>query len=456
MGKTRAAFAIGGTARTKMTSAAMPGVPSYAQAQRMAVERYNHAVIEDLTGSIVVLQDAIENVTIGDVCTVDDPVNGVNQDFRIMGIDLVGTGRYQLRLREYQASAYSDVVPADPGAPDTDLPSPLIIPQVGNVSATKSEILTGDGVRQTRLNVTWDIPTFASPAQDWPFVDHYEIQVLTTASSPDVLQFTGTSIDNEWQSPPILDGVAYLARVRIINTLAQPGPWSTDTITPTLDTTAPATPATPVAVQGAGDFINVDWAANADADLWYYELHANEDGGSFVKVGNVGGITTQYWEGTYGNAYRFKIAAVDRAGNVSSLSSQSNSISYDKNIDENHIEDDGVTQPTIEDAAVNTARRGERVVDDVVIDHARRARIDNARLHSQPGADTAECLPNNEGGNHDERQHVVDVDPVGEHPQRNDGIAKPDHRYRASLVKTNEEPTWKKSSFISLTGKCSN
>lgn len=194
-----------GTDGDKVSNVKAPGITSYEQARREAIEQYNKLRLEDFRGSITVKNDALA-VQVGDVVTVTDATASISaKDFRVVKIDNVEAGRYRLHLVEYQAAVYSDDVTDDPGVPDNFLPDPFDVPTVTGLTLTQVEEIDTDGTRKLRIRAAWD-------ADSWPYVKGYELQVRSSTGSAGFTNGDFSSGFTGWtdvsQTGPGTDGTA--------------------------------------------------------------------------------------------------------------------------------------------------------------------------------------------------------------------------------------------------------
>lgn len=94
---------------------------------------------------------------------------------------------------------------------------------------------------------------------------------------------------------------------------------------------APATPSTPVATQGTGKIIVVDWADNSETDMRFYDLQRSVNGGAYSTLKSNLRDSTYTDKGlTYGNTYAYKVIAKNKSGQSSSASSASNTVTLAK------------------------------------------------------------------------------------------------------------------------------
>lgn len=178
----------------RVTRIDMPGIRSYAQAMRFAIERLNHYTLEDLSGEISVFDNGLK-VLPGDIVSVEDellPGSDVTpKQFRVLGVSDQGHGRWRLRLREYQPNAYSELVETTPALPDLRPDDPNAIPTVSNLTLYDKRVYVS-GAWYTHLAATWNQVT-------WKYIQWIHVQVFenpiagTYTWAADVVTVTATN-----------------------------------------------------------------------------------------------------------------------------------------------------------------------------------------------------------------------------------------------------------------------
>lgn len=153
----------------------MPGIRSYSQARRFAIERLNHYTLEDLTGEITVFEDGLK-VLPGDIAAITDEIGLSAKQVRILGVQDLGHGRWRLRFREYDPAVYSGVVETTPTSPDVTPPNPNAPPAVSGLVLTEDR-RQESGVWVSRIRATWN------PEATWPFVAGYIVQLFDVATA---------------------------------------------------------------------------------------------------------------------------------------------------------------------------------------------------------------------------------------------------------------------------------
>lgn len=162
-----------GNPEPRRTRIDMPGIRSYSQARRFAIERLNHYTLEDLTGEITVFEDGLK-VLPGDLAAITDEIGLSAKEARVLGVQDLGHGRWRLRFREYDPAVYSGVVETTPTSPDVTPPNPNAPPAVSGLVLTEDR-RQESGVWVSRIRVTW------APEATWPFVAGYIVQLFDAA-----------------------------------------------------------------------------------------------------------------------------------------------------------------------------------------------------------------------------------------------------------------------------------
>lgn len=159
-----------GATDIRRTRIDMPGIRSYSQARRAAIQRLNHYTLEDLSGETSVFEDGLK-VLPGDLASFTDDIGLSAKVGRVIGVVDRGHGRWRLRWREYDPAAYSDVVETTPTTPDVSPPNPNSVPAVSGVTAT-ADRRQESGVWVSRILVKW------TPETAWPYVNAYIVQLF--------------------------------------------------------------------------------------------------------------------------------------------------------------------------------------------------------------------------------------------------------------------------------------
>jgi len=262
---------IGAGERRKSTLS-FPGIRSYAQAYRFAVERLNHYTLESIEGEIAVMDDGIR-ILPGDIITITDAAHGWDaKEVRVLRADESDNGRWKLRFREFNAGAYSIDAPAAPLPPSSGtLPNPTTIAAVTGLSAAEALRFEKDSVSgtfgtgliwQSRITATWD-------ASADPFFDFYEVAIQAAV---DAQPAVSTSKLAQFNSAPLIQNQSYAVRVRALNSLGFASAWTETTVQVQGKTAPPSNvSAFDFAAEIGGEVI-LRWVSVPDVDVIRYEV----------------------------------------------------------------------------------------------------------------------------------------------------------------------------------------
>lgn len=301
-----AAGVLAGTTPRRESSVALPGIQSYAQAYREAVERLNHFTLEDLEVSWEAFDEALA-VERGDVGSVTHPVGLSDKLVRVTDIRASGPGRYRITAREYDPAAYSDAVEVGPTWQDTALPSPTNPPSLSGLAAVEEVYQLDNGTYASRLRVTWTAVT-------WPFLAGYRVEVYRLGALIDSATVAGAV----YASAAVQEGVEYVVRVAAATTIGTLGAWAQANITPAGKYLVPGNVPSATAFE-AGGRVYLSWQPAVDLDIWRYEVRYGTTGGAWdtaTLIDRVDGlrlISDQIPTGTW----RLYVKALDSVGQYS-------------------------------------------------------------------------------------------------------------------------------------------
>jgi len=149
-------------------------------------------------------------------------------------------------------------------------PTPAFEPD----NLTSGVDIDADGHQVVYIQATWGFV-------DATDLDHYQIQISTSSD------FSGYTItrdhaaggEREERFVGILGNTTYYARVRAIDWVGNKSAWSTTrNVTTAKDTTAPAQ-VTSLNAAASRTLVGLNWDANTEADLSYYEIQRDTDDG---------------------------------------------------------------------------------------------------------------------------------------------------------------------------------
>ena len=262
------------------------------------------------------------NVEVGDIIAFTDARYGFNEkEFEVIGWKFAsnqdaGDLRVNLTLQETSEAAFSwtsnetEIIDNN-----TNLPTAGAGLAVNNLTASGGGRTQGDGTFINSAILSWD-------AASSSFLSYYEIEWKAVSDS---IYASTTTTENNIELSPLVDGVAYIFRVRAVSVGGISGAYATVTFTGGGDVTAPGLP-TAITASGHFGYISIDWTNPADADFNFVEVWENTTNTSSgsTKVGISAGNTFQRTNlGLNVTRYYF-LKSVDYSGNASAFTSSVN------------------------------------------------------------------------------------------------------------------------------------
>ena len=287
----------------------MPGIPTFAQARREAVERLNAATLEDLEATWIANDEGVK-FQVGDVVTLTSATRSLaGKDFRINKITQAARdfGKWRIEALEYQASTYSDDVTNPDGVNAIDFFDPNDPPAPANVTATEEIYQTQTGIWATRIKLVWDDPL-------WPPLRDFEVEFWVGVDKI----HSGTTRAFVYRSPAIREGSTYVCKVRIVSVTGAQGSYGTDNLTAQGKYLDPSDVPSISGIELGGE-VRLEWEEATDLDIWRYELRYGTAGGSWAtatfidRVDGLRKVTKDIGVGTW----RFYVKAIDSVGNES-------------------------------------------------------------------------------------------------------------------------------------------
>ena len=265
-----AAGVLAGTTPRRESSVSLPGVNRYSQAYREATERLNKLLLNDLSMTLGVFDDALK-VEVGDIVDVTHPLGFSAKLMRVMGIT-GDYGRFTLSLVEYDPAVFAATVMSSPTWADTSLPNPSAPPAVTGLTMAEEVYQLQDGTSSSRWRVTWSAATY-------PFLDHYRCELWIGATLIQASRATTTS----WPTPAVQENQTYTAKVAAVSTIGATGTWATQSGTALGKYLIPGDVPS-VAAFEAGGRVYVSWLPAVDIDIWRYEVRYGVVGGSWAAA----------------------------------------------------------------------------------------------------------------------------------------------------------------------------
>lgn len=296
-----------GTTDWRGSTVSLPGVQRRGQALREATERLNKLRLQDLLAEVEAFDDALK-YEVGDVIEITHPVGLASKKMRVVAKRRAGS-RPVFTLEEYQETAYSNAVAAEPVWVDTVLPTPANPPQVTGLTLTEVGEQQADGTWLTRIRAAWVAP-------DFPFAHHYQVTVRQGAAV--IASFTART--TEIRTPPLAEFLAYQVDVETVSAVAASAAASASLTLDGKGVPPSDVPAWVTALE-AGGVVYFAWGAVPDRDIAFYELRYGGLAGDFdsatiyAQVADIRKTVT----GLAAGAYRFYLVAVDRSGNRSQV-----------------------------------------------------------------------------------------------------------------------------------------
>lgn len=255
----------------------MPGIQSYQQANRQAIQRLNRLHLSDLELSFETFDAGIFEHR-GGLIKVTHPYGLENKIMRVTGVENTRPGRWRVQCVEYQPNIYSNLVEAEPELPDTPLPGPWDLPIPGDVVLAEELYQLVNGEWASRIRVTWNAVTYY-----YPFV--YDVRVFRDGS--DQLVWSGTTSTLKYVTGSVQEGVTYSVHVRIVNSVGVQGPYYT--LPELLQNLFPYSEQADHAAWGkVGCTVTANVTLAPDGNLTADKLIADTTGGSHYIVDNIG------------------------------------------------------------------------------------------------------------------------------------------------------------------------
>lgn len=291
----------------------IPGVQTYQEASRSAIERLNAYTLRNLYAECLIRDEGLA-IAVGDVITITHPLGLSVKPMRVLAVDDQEPGRYKLRLEEYDPAVYSNAIVDDPTYPDTSLPSPFAVPAPTGLTVEEDMYRRPNGTYATRLLLNWDASTY-------PYSHNFRARVLKGGK----LIWSAYGPDNDGMTTEVIAGETYDIKVCTVADIGVTSDWATLSHTVVTINYPPADVAALYAMEVGGE-VRLSWPPAADTDIWRYEVRW--------------GATTSTWEtatvldrvdGTRLNTrdippgtWRFRVRAIDAIGQYSLSNSKAN------------------------------------------------------------------------------------------------------------------------------------
>lgn len=298
---------LAGSKPRRMSRVSRPGTTRYSEAYRVAVERLNASLLNDLSVTFEAF-DAALAVQVGDIVDVTHSVGLSAKLFRVAKIEQSSPGRWSIAATEYDPAVYSSTVATGPSVVDTTLDNPSSPPTLSPITLAEEVYQLRDGTYASRVRATWAASTYS-------LLNSYRVTVWQGGAVVE----TGTADRNAttYATGPVREGVQYQVDVAIATSIAT-GTAASATITPAGKSLVPGDVASLTGFE-AGGRVFLYWTAAADLDIWRYELRYGTTGGSWDTATVVTRVDalTHVAEGLPAGTWRFYVKAIDSVGQYS-------------------------------------------------------------------------------------------------------------------------------------------
>ncbi len=300
------AAAQAGTETWRDSPVPMPGIQSYGEAYRAAIERLNRWQLCDLSGEVRLFDEGLQ-VEVGDVITLTHPLGLSTKSVRVLDALSDEPGRWGLTVEEYDAAVYSNAIVSDPSTPDTGLPDPFDVPAVTGLAAVEEVYQRQDGTFASRLRLTW-------ASDDYPYAHRYSVRV----SAAGALVWSATPVEALYVTGALQEGVSYTVAVAVIAEAGVTGAPAQLTVTAQGKQLVPGNVPSLSGFEVGGE-VRLHWEPALDIDIWRYEVRYGTTSAAWAdmtRLDRVDGlrlVTSDVPAGTW----RFAVKAIDSVGQES-------------------------------------------------------------------------------------------------------------------------------------------
>jgi len=324
----------------------LPGIQSYAQAYRQAMERCNHYALCDLSATLDVFDEGLE-IAVGDVITVTHDIGLTAKPMRVLSAETTSPGRWRIAADEYDPAVYSDAEPNGPTFSDTDLPAPGVPDAPASITLSESVYQLQNGDYAARISIAW-------PAVADPYIGGYRVKV----TGPAGLVFTAETASLSILTPQLQELVAYTVEVRAFNLVAESA-GTFDVITLAGKYTVPDGPASISGYEVASE-VRLFWPADtSDFDIRRYEIRYGTTAGSWATADVLDQVDalTYTTRAIPAGTWRFYVNSIDSIGQYGTTPA---TVDIEVTLDDSaylaHSEDCTSGTPTLTYSAVEEVR----------------------------------------------------------------------------------------------------
>lgn len=243
----------------------MPGITTYAQAYREAVERLNYGALVDLDVSWETFDEGLQDQA-GDVVELTHPYGLTAKPFRLLSVQTQSPGRWSVRAEEYQPGVYSDSIESEPTYSDTSLPDPNNPPQLTGLGVVEEVFQLQNGNWASRLRVSWDAP-------DYPYAKSYAVAVYASTD----LIWSGTTTALQIPTPAVQEGIYYSVEATVVTSTGGESNPAVDYITAQGKYLIPGDVPSVTGFEVGGE-VRLSWTPAVDIDIWRYEVRYGAEG----------------------------------------------------------------------------------------------------------------------------------------------------------------------------------
>ena len=189
----------------------------------------------------------------------------------------------------------------------------------------------GPGAYSNSANVTFN---WTNPGDNvgGTGIASYNVQIGTTSGGNNIFNGNITGLSKTFAGT---NGMTYYAQVQAVDNAGNTSAFSTNSSSVTVDLLAPNTPVSPTGPGAYTNSANVTfiWASPGDnvggTGIASYNVQiGTTSGGTNIFTGNVTGLSKTF-TGTNGTSYYARVQAIDNAGNTSTFSVSSSSVTVD-------------------------------------------------------------------------------------------------------------------------------
>jgi hypothetical protein len=256
------------------TNFPLPGIQSYAEANRARIERQNRYDLTDLEISFTAFDEATA-LEVGDIIDFDtDDLS--EKEFRIMGNRANREiGQNDLLAEEYDPAVYSDEHVSDPTYPDHSLPDPDAIPTGPDPDTPLDTVGLVERLWTDEGGKTYSVFDIQWTGVDWFWARYYRVRVYS-GNGPlmdQLFRHEGTGETHIATTPPVAQDIQYTIEISIINPANDEGAPSSNTKTGDGKALLPTNinPASMTSLE-FGQVVWLEWGEAVDTDLDGYRI----------------------------------------------------------------------------------------------------------------------------------------------------------------------------------------